>query len=756
MKTPKVARVAGLTMKNKEKSQEKSALKSSQESSQKSQENLDHKSQEKSALNWRVLKRLASYIMAYKMQVFVVIASIIVSSIVQAVSAMFLQSLVDAYILPLIGKHNPDFAPLLRMIAIMACVCVIGVFFSWLWSRLVVKIAQSVMRNLRNQMFKHHQDLPLGYLDAHGYGDVMSRYTNDTEALHEAISWSFPDSFSALMSIAAAFCAIVWLSIPVAIFIVIFTAILLLLVRFMLKRSGKLFVQFQAALGDLNEFVEEADSGRKVIKIFNHERAAVKKLSDLASRVQKISASANSYANNVMPVISNASYLFYVLLAIFGAWAVNAGVPSAGLSGAFGGDALNNSSTLTIGTLISLLTLSRAFINPIGEITMQLNSLMMAAAGANRIFALLDESVEKDDGTVKLVKIRAKIVEFCSGDGDDSDDSGDKSLSDIDKSQVNQVDSTDAKQSYLQVFNEVSEDSCGNNVYWAWKNCSEKSSYDSSSCDYSNPDSLSYDSCTDAQKHAICSKDGVYTLVRGDVRFENVTFSYEPSKTVLHNISWYAHAGQKVALVGATGAGKTTIANLLTRFYNIADGQILYDGIDVRNICKSDLRHAVATVLQDVGLFSASIMDNIRYGRLNASDSDCVAAATLAHADSFISKLPDGYNTYIKNGGAELSQGQKQLIAIARAAVANPPVLILDEATSSIDTHTEALVQSAMDALMQDRTVFVIAHRLSTVRNADVIMVLDHGRIVERGSHEDLMKKRGEYYQLCTGAMELE
>ena len=723
-KVAKVAKVAGLTMKNNEKSQE----------------NLEQKSQEKSALNWRVLKRLASYIMAYKMQVFVVIASIIVSSIVQAVSAMFLQSLVDAYILPLIGKHNPNFAPLLRMIAIMACVCAIGVFFSWLWSRLVVKIAQSVMRNLRNQMFKHHQDLPLGYLDAHGYGDVMSRYTNDTEALHEAISWSFPDSFSALMSIAAAFCAIVWLSIPVAIFVVIFTAILLLLVRFMLKRSGKLFVQFQAALGDLNEFVEEADSGRKVIKIFNHERAAVEKLSDLASRVQKISASANSYANNVMPVISNASYLFYVLLAIFGAWAVNAGVPSAGLSGAFGGDALNNSSTLTIGTLISLLTLSRAFINPIGEITMQLNSLMMAAAGANRIFALLDESVEKDDGTVKLVKIRAKIVECCSGD------SGDKSLSDIDKSQVNQVDFTASKHSYLQVFNEVGEDSCGNNVYWAWKNCSEKSSYDSSSCD----------SCKDAQKHAICSKDGVYTLVRGDVRFENVTFGYEPSKTVLHNISWYAHAGQKVALVGATGAGKTTIANLLTRFYNIADGQILYDGIDVRNICKSDLRHAVATVLQDVGLFSASIMDNIRYGRLNASDSDCVAAATLAHADSFISKLPDGYNTYIKNGGAELSQGQKQLIAIARAAVANPPVLILDEATSSIDTHTEALVQSAMDALMQDRTVFVIAHRLSTVRNADVIMVLDHGRIVERGSHEDLMKKRGEYYQLCTGAMELE
>lgn len=734
MKASKVAKAAGLTMKNNEKSQENLA----QQSSHKSQENLEQKSQEKSALNWRVLKRLASYIMAYKMQVFVVIVSIIVSSIVQAVSAMFLQSLVDAYILPLIGKRNPDFAPLLRMIAIMACVCAVGVFFSWLWSRLVVKIAQSVMRNLRNQMFKHHQDLPLGYLDAHGYGDVMSRYTNDTEALHQAISWSFPDSFSALMSIAAAFCAIIWLSIPVAIFIVIFTAILLLLVRFMLKRSGKLFVQFQAALGDLNEFVEEADSGRKVIKIFNHERAAVEKLGDLASRVQKISASANSYANNVMPVISNASYLFYVLLAIFGAWAVNTGVPSAGLSGVFGGDALNNSSTLTIGTLISLLTLSRSFINPIGEITMQLNSLMMAAAGANRIFALLDEPVEKDDGTVKLVKIRAKIVEFCSGD---SGDNGDKSLSDIDKSQVNQVDSTASKYSYLQVFNEVSEDSCGSNVYWAWKNCSEKSSSDS---------------CTDAQKHAICSKDGVYTLVRGDVRFENVTFGYEPSKTVLHNISWYAHAGQKVALVGATGAGKTTIANLLTRFYNIADGQILYDGIDVRNICKSDLRHAVATVLQDVGLFSASIMDNIRYGRLNASDSDCVAAATLAHADSFISKLPDGYNTYIKNGGAELSQGQKQLIAIARAAVANPPVLILDEATSSIDTHTEALVQSAMDALMQDRTVFVIAHRLSTVRNADVIMVLDHGRIVERGSHEDLMKKRGEYYQLCTGAMELE
>ena len=675
-----------------------------------------------SAINWPVLKRLASCVLVYRAKIFVIIFAIIVSSIVQAASAMFLQSIVDVYILPLVGKKNPDWIPLLRMIALMASVYFVGVFCSWLWSRLVVNIAESVMRDLRNKMFKHQQNLPLSYLDSKGYGDVMSRYTNDTEVLREAISWAFPDSFSALISIIAAFVSIMWLSLPAAAFILLFTAILLYLVRFMLKKSGVLFRQFQAALGNLNGFVEECATGRKVIKIFNHEESVTQKLGDLANNVQKISASANSYANNVMPVISNASYLFYVLLAILGAWAVSGGFGAFGLVSIFSGD----SRVLTIGTLISLLTLSRAFINPIGEITMQINSLMMAMAGACRIFELIDEEPEADNGTVCLVKVC-----ICES-----------------KEQIS------CKQTF-NVVKEVSEKEEGPNIYWAWK----RDVKDSGNKAISRAQKLSptaQEVVFEAKQNACTSKDGRYTLLRGDVRFTDVVFGYDSNKPVLRDITWYARSGQKVALVGATGAGKTTIANLLTRFYDIDDGQILYDGIDVRDIRKSDLRHAVATVLQDVNLFSASIMDNIRYGSLSASDSSCVSAAVLAHADSFISKLPDGYNTQIKDGGAGLSQGQKQLIAIARAAVANPPVLILDEATSSIDTHTEALVQSAMDALMQDRTVFVIAHRLSTVRNADVIMVLDHGRIVERGSHEDLMKKRGEYYQLCTGAIDLE
>ena len=669
------------------------------------------------AINWPTLKRLASCVLAYRAKVFVIISAIIVSSIVQAACAMFLQSIVDVYILPLVGKHNPDWMPLVRMIILMASVYVIGVFSCWLWSRLVAQIAESVMRDLRDAMFKHQQKLSLKYLDSQGYGDVMSRYTNDTEVLREAISWAFPDSFAALISITAAFVSIMWLSLPVAAFVAVFTVLLLFLVRFMLTRSGKLFKQFQSALGELNKFVEEAASGSKVIKIFNHEEVALKKLDIYVEKVQKISASANSYANNVMPVISNASYLLYVLIALLGAWAVSAGFPTFGLAG---------SGPLTIGTLISLLTLSRAFINPIGEITMQLNSLMMALAGASRIFELLDEKPELDAGTVRLVKVR-----------------------------VAQSDETLAAESTFDVLQEVDEKEEGANIYWAWKRAKQ----DNGTKAVARAKELSemaQEVVLHAKRDARTSKDGRYTLLRGDVRFTDVVFGYDHDKTVLHDITWFAKPGQKVALVGATGAGKTTIANLLTRFYDIDDGQILYDGIDVRDICKTDLRYAIGTVLQDVNLFTGSVMDNIRYGRLDATDEECVKAAKLAHADAFISNLPDGYNTQLKNGAEELSQGQKQLISIARVAVENPPVLILDEATSSIDTHTEALVQHGMDSLMEGRTVFVIAHRLSTVRNADVIMVLDHGRIIERGSHEELLAKRGEYYQLCTGAIELE
>ncbi len=669
------------------------------------------------AINWPTLKRLASCVLAYRAKVFVIIFAIIVSSIVQAACAMFLQSIVDVYILPLVGKHNPDWMPLVRMIILMASVYVIGVFSCWLWSRLVANVSESVMRDLRDAMFKHQQKLSLKYLDSQGYGDVMSRYTNDTEVLREAISWAFPDSFAALISITAAFVSIMWLSLPVAAFVAVFTVFLLFLVRFMLKRSGSLFKQFQSALGELNKYVEESATGSKIIKIFNHEEVALKKLDVYVEKVQKISASANSYANNVMPVISNASYLLYVLIALLGAWAVSAGFPTFGLA---------SSEPLTIGTLIALLTLSRAFINPIGEITMQLNSLMMALAGASRIFELLDESPEEDSGTVRLVKIK-----------------------------VAQSAETIATESAFDVLQEVDEKEEGANIYWAWKRAKQDNG-NKATQRAKSLSAMAQEVVLHAKRDARTSKDGRYTLLRGDVRFTDVVFGYDHENPVLHDITWFAKPGQKVALVGATGAGKTTIANLLTRFYDIDDGQILYDGIDVRDICKTDLRYAIGTVLQDVNLFTGSVMDNIRYGLLDATDEECVEAAKLAHADAFILNLPDGYNTQLKNGAEGLSQGQKQLISIARAAVANPPVLILDEATSSIDTHTEALVQHGMDSLMEGRTVFVIAHRLSTVRNADVIMVLDHGRIIERGSHEELLAKRGEYYQLCTGAIELE
>lgn len=465
-----------------------------------------HSSKNDSAISWKTLSRLASYVLVYRVKICVIIASIIVSAIVQAASAMFLQSLVDSYILPLVGKHNQDWTPLVRMIILMASVYVVGVFCSWLWSRLVANISESVMRDLRDSMFKHQQKLSLRYLDSQGYGDIMSRYTNDTEVLREAISWAFPDSFSALMSILAAFISIMCLSLPVAVFVAIFTAILLYLVRFMLKKSGSLFEQFQHALGELNEFVEESATGSKVIKIFNHEADSIEKLDNCIEKVQKISASANSYANNVMPVISNASYLLYVLIALLGAWAASVGLPTLGLSG---------SSTLTLGTLISLLALSRAFINPIGEITMQANALMMALAGASRIFELLDEKPELDSGSVQLVKVR-----------------------------VPQSDEDLEEKSAFDVLEEVDEQSEGSNIYWAWKR-SKQDNGTKAKKRAQNLSEMAQEIVCHAKRDARTSKDGRYTLLRGDVRFTDVVFGYKENHPVLHDITWFAKPGQK-------------------------------------------------------------------------------------------------------------------------------------------------------------------------------------------------------------------
>ena len=465
-----------------------------------------------------------------------------------------------------------------------------------------------------------------------------------------------------------------WLSIPFTAFVIVFTVLLYFIVRKIVSRSGRYFVKQQQWIGDVNAFVEESVNGQKVIKVFNHEDATQKTFDEKNEELFEASAEANTWGNVTMPVVGNMGYLLYILLAIVGAAVSLAGVNDIGLTGV---------KPLTLGTLVSLLTLSRSFINPIGQVSQQLTMVMMALAGASRIFKLMDEPIEEDKGTVTLVNVE------LGPDG--------------------------------RTMTEVDHET----GHWAWKNPNDNGKVS-------------------------------YRELRGDVRLIDVDFGYEPNKEVLHDVSVYAEPGQKVAFVGATGAGKTTITNLINRFYDIADGQILYDGIDVSKIKKADLRRSLGIVLQDVNLFTGTVMDNIRYGKLNATDEECIAAAKLAGADDFITRLPQGYATELANNGANLSQGQRQLISIARAAVADPPVMILDEATSSIDTRTEAIVQRGMDQLMEGRTVFVIAHRLSTVKNSDVIMVLDHGRIIERGSHEKLIAEKGTYYQLYTGAFELE
>ena len=649
------------------------------------------------------LKRLLKYVFTYKVRMVVIIIAIIVSAVAQAGSALFLQALIDRYIMPLVGESVPDWAPLIQALIFMGILYALGTFSAWLYSYLLVGVEQGVMKEIRDEMFEHMQTLPISYFDTHEHGDVMSRYTNDTDTLRQAISQSLPQMFASGVSALAALIAMLYLSIPYTVFVLVFTGLLLLLIRVIVSRSGRYFVVQQQELGDVNAFVEESVNGQKVIKVFNHEDATQASFDDRNERLYHASASANTYGNVLMPVVGNMGYLLYVLSAIFGGLAALGNWGNLSFSGA----------AFTIGTSISLLTLSRSFVNPIGQVSQQMTMVMMALAGASRIFALMDEPSEQDNGTVTLVN-----VELAS-DG-------------------RTMTETPKKTGHWAWKREASDD--GTRSREAAKRLSKRAA----------------EVAEEAHEEAVTSADGRLTLLRGDVRFTDVTFGYNPDKPVLHDITWFAKPGQKIALVGATGAGKTTITNLINRFYDIQEGMILYDGINVKGIRKPDLRRSLGIVLQDVNLFTGTVMDNIRYGKLDATDDECIAAAKLVNADSFIRMLPDGYQTVLSGDGSGLSQGQRQLISIARAAVADPPALILDEATSSIDTRTEEVVQAGMDNLMKGRTVFVIAHRLSTVRNSDVIMVLDHGRIIERGSHDELMEEKGEYYQLYTGSLELE
>lgn len=618
------------------------------------------------------IKRLLDYMAEYKIQLIFVVVCILLSSIAGAASSLFLQILIDDYIVPLLGQTDPVFTELFKAILIMGLIYIVGVLATLFYNRAMVVIGQGTLKKIRDKMFIHMQTLPIRYFDTHSHGDTMSRYTNDTDTLRQAIAQSLPQMFSALVSVATAFFSMLYLSVGLTAFVVVFTFVLLKVIRALVGRSGAYFMKQQQSLGDVNGYIEEMINGQKVIKVFCHEKQAEEGFDTKNDELCHCATEANTYGNVTMPVVGNMGYLLYVLLAIGGGAAGIAGISNLSLTGVH---------ALTIGTIVSFLTLSRSFINPIGQVSMQFNMVIMALAGASRIFELMDEESEQDEGYVTLVNSKMEHGEIR--------ESGERTES------------------------------------WAWK-------------------------------HPHGDGTLTYTPLKGDIQFFDVDFAYEENKPVLHNITLYAEPGQKVAFVGATGAGKTTITNLVNRFYDIADGKIRYDGININKIKKADLRRSLGVVLQDVNLFTGTVMDNIRYGKLDATDEECVAAAKLANADGFIRMLPQGYHTVLEGDGSGLSQGQRQLISIARAAVADPPVMILDEATSSIDTRTEAIVQKGMDALMKGRTVFVIAHRLSTVQNADVIMVLEHGRIIERGSHEQLIGEKGKYYQLYTGAFELE
>jgi ATP-binding cassette, subfamily B, multidrug efflux pump len=649
-------------------------------------------------------KRLMGYIFRYRWQCIVIVVGILICAATQSLPSFVLQPLIDNCIMPFVHAEKPDWGPLIHMTIVVGLIYALGMVASFVWNYMVVGVEQGVLKTIRDEMFDHQQTLPIRYFDTHEHGDMMSRYTNDTDTLRQMISQALPQLLISGASVVAVVFAMLWLSVPFTIFTLLFVALMLLVVKVIVSRSGRYFVRQQETIGAVNAFVEEAVNGQKVIKVFNHEDATQADFDKRNEALCEASAKANIYANVTMPVMGNMGNVLYVLLAIVG------GV--AGINGWFN-FGLGGAGTLSLGAIVSFLTLSKALINPISQISSQINMIMMALAGASRIFRLIDEPSESDEGSVRLVS-----VELAS-DGH-----------------------TMTEADHLT-------------GHWAWKRAADDDGTRSLEA-AKHLKGSAREVALKAHERAVTSEDGRLTLLQGDVRFTNVSFGYNPDKTVLHDITWFAKPGQKVALVGATGAGKTTITNLINRFYDIQEGQILYDGIDVKNIRKADLRRSLGIVLQDVNLFEGSVLDNIRYGKLEATDEECIAAAKRTNADGFIRMLPEGYDTVLKGDGSGLSQGQRQLISIARAAVADPPAMILDEATSSIDTRTEEVVQEGMDALMRGRTVFVIAHRLSTVRNSDVIMVLDHGNIIERGTHDELIAQHGEYYQLYTGKLELE
>lgn len=614
----------------------------------------------------KTLKRLFNFVVSrHKKTCIVVFLLIIVSTIANVSGSIFIKSLIDDYITPYLNSTNPNFTPLLNAILKMIAIYVIGVIATYGFNRLLINVSQGSLKEIRDSMFEHMEKLPIRYFDTHNHGDIMSIYTNDTDTLRQMISQSVPQVIVSAMTILCVFISMLVMSIPLTIITIAVVIVMFRVSKHVTSKSSKYFYAQQNNLGKVNGFIEEMMEGQKVVKVFTHEEEAKIDFDKVNDELCESAYEANKYANILMPIIGNLSYVSYVLVALIG-----------------GVVAINGYIDLSVGTLASFLQLNRSFNQPIGQISQQINMVLMALAGASRIFELLDEEVEEDNGHVTLVNAK---------------ENADGTLSPV-------------------------KERTG---IWAWEHRHEDGSVD-------------------------------YVRLAGDVRFNDVTFGYNENKTILYDMNLFAKPGEKLAFVGATGAGKTTITNLINRFYDIQKGSITYDGIDVKLIKKADLRRSLGIVLQDTHLFTGTVMDNIRYGKLDATDEECIAAAKLANAHEFIMHLEHGYQTVLSGDGSSLSQGQCQLLAIARAAVANPPVLILDEATSSIDTRTESIVQSGMDKLMEGRTVFVIAHRLSTIKNSDAIMVLEQGRIIERGDHDKLIAQKGTYYQLYTGGLELD